>query len=321
MKWSDTKSIYYDDVNLLAQDCAVKSRKDIPKEMSRFIVSPMASIAGKTLLEAAQKIGMSVCVHRFQSPQDQLSMGNQLNFDHPTFFAVGLFQKERIEYLARAGVKDWLIDVANGYLCDDIREIAKMIFEARGEKHLRNLMVGNVHTHSGAADLSRLNYLAKNNIMIRCGIGNGGLCQTKDATGYNRGQISEILDCQTDLGVVVADGGISSSAEACKAFGTGAEYCMLGSFLAKAQEAECWQNNQLGQYGKVYGGASKEQASRLGKDISHSEGAVKYLEPPILSLKELMEEFWSAVASGVSYGGKKTLTDYIGEGTFELKVR
>jgi hypothetical protein len=42
------KSIYYNDVNLIAQRCKVKSRSDIPKELNRIIVSPMQSIIGKT---------------------------------------------------------------------------------------------------------------------------------------------------------------------------------------------------------------------------------------------------------------------------------
>ena len=43
-----SKSIYYNDVNLVAQPCKVKSRKDIPVELNRVIVSPMEAIVGKT---------------------------------------------------------------------------------------------------------------------------------------------------------------------------------------------------------------------------------------------------------------------------------
>lgn len=43
-----TKSIYYNDVNLVAQPCKVKSRKEIPVELNRIIVSPMEAIIGKT---------------------------------------------------------------------------------------------------------------------------------------------------------------------------------------------------------------------------------------------------------------------------------
>ena len=39
-----TNSIYYNDVNLIAQRCKVESRKNIPIELNRIIVSPMQSL-------------------------------------------------------------------------------------------------------------------------------------------------------------------------------------------------------------------------------------------------------------------------------------
>ena len=37
-----TKSIYYNDVNLIAQSAKIESRKDVPLELDRIIVSPMS---------------------------------------------------------------------------------------------------------------------------------------------------------------------------------------------------------------------------------------------------------------------------------------
>ena len=73
-----TKSIYYNDVNLVAQPCKVKSRKDIPVELNRFIVSPMEAIVGKTFALKANQLGLTVCLHRFCSIDEQVELFNSL---------------------------------------------------------------------------------------------------------------------------------------------------------------------------------------------------------------------------------------------------
>jgi hypothetical protein len=52
----NSKSIYYDDVNLIAQPTEVKSRKEIPQELERIIVSPMQSIIGQIFANKALSI-------------------------------------------------------------------------------------------------------------------------------------------------------------------------------------------------------------------------------------------------------------------------
>ena len=71
-----TKSIYYNDVNLVAQPCKVKSRKDIPVELDRIIVSPMEAIVGKTFALKANELGLTLCLHRFCSIKEQVELYN-----------------------------------------------------------------------------------------------------------------------------------------------------------------------------------------------------------------------------------------------------
>jgi len=42
-----TNSIYYNDVNLIARNSAVNSRTEVPRELDRIMVSPMAAVVGK----------------------------------------------------------------------------------------------------------------------------------------------------------------------------------------------------------------------------------------------------------------------------------
>jgi hypothetical protein len=69
-----SKSIYYNDVNLVAQPCKVKSRKDIPVELDRIIVSPMEAIVGETFALKANELGLTVCLHRFCSIEEQAAL-------------------------------------------------------------------------------------------------------------------------------------------------------------------------------------------------------------------------------------------------------
>jgi len=110
-----TKSIYYNDVNLVAQPCKVKSRKDIPVELNRIIVSPMEAIVGKTFALKANELGLTVCLHRFCSIEEQVELYNSLPNSRNVFVSIGLNDWDRVDALSEAGATSWLIDMANGY--------------------------------------------------------------------------------------------------------------------------------------------------------------------------------------------------------------
>ena len=74
-KFTNKKSIYYNDVNLLARPTFVDesntlgalSRKNIPVELNRVYVSPMQAIIGKEFAIKANELGLGLCLHRFPS--------------------------------------------------------------------------------------------------------------------------------------------------------------------------------------------------------------------------------------------------------------
>ena len=73
-----TKSIYYNDVNLIAKYSAVNSRGEVPKELSRIIVSPMDAVIGETFAIKANELGLTVCLHRFCSVEKQIDIYKSL---------------------------------------------------------------------------------------------------------------------------------------------------------------------------------------------------------------------------------------------------
>jgi GMP reductase len=326
----NSRSIYYDDVNLVAQPTEVKSRKEIPQELERIVVSPMQSIIGQIFANKALDLGLTVCLHRFDSTiQDRIKLINDVffNMKNPSssvkrlWVSVGLKDLENIEAITHQGVENIIIDVANGYMSEVIEFACQMYFKSN--KQIKKLMLGNIHSSSILPDYQILSDYLKIPVYFRCGIASGSVCNTKGMTGYNRGQITEIEECANWIEennsnlILVADGGIANPACAAKAFGAGSEYIMMGGYFAHAKEAQ----HVIDELYKFWGGASEfQQIMSKGVADRHSEGKEKDIHPDnLLSLEKLVDDLWGGISSAVSYSGYDSLTKFIGNGTFEIK--
>jgi GMP reductase len=322
-----TKSIYYNDVNLVAQPCKVKSRKDIPVELNRIIVSPMEAIIGKEFALKANQLGLTLCLHRFCSIEEQVELYNSLPDKSNVFVSIGLNDWDRVEALKDYGADKWLIDMANGYMATEIRDCVDKLSDVAP---IYDLMMGNVHSERGFQMLSNIQSKHKHDKYVRVGIAGGSPCATNDSTGYNRGPITEIMEIETSnpwdpisdklypnrKPFIVADGGIKNSGYAAKAFGAGADYVMMGGYFAKALEAETHVRGD----GHYWGGAShKQQILSTGKVYRHSEGKEVPILDELAPLETLVDELWGGISSAVSYSGYDTLANFIGNGVFEIK--
>jgi len=322
-----SKSIYYNDVNLVAQPCKVKSRKDIPVELNRVIVSPMEAIVGKTFASKANQLGLTLCLHRFCSIEEQINLYDTLTNKKNVFVSIGLNDWERVEALAEMGATSWLIDMANGYMTKEINECVSKLSDLT---RIDNLMMGNVHSERGFQMLANVALDKSFSKYVRVGIAGGSPCATNDSTGYNRGPITEIMEIDNSnpwdpisdklypnrKPYIIADGGIKNSGYAAKAFGAGADYVMMGGYFAKAFEAETHQRGD----GTYWGGAShKQQILSTGKVYRHSEGKEVPISDELRPLEALVDELWGGISSAVSYSGYETLSGFIGNGVFEIK--
>ena len=322
-----TKSIYYNDVNLIAQPCKVRSRRDIPVELNRIIVSPMEAIVGKTFALKANELGLTVCLHRFCSIAEQVELYNSLPNKDNVFVSIGLNDWDRVDALAEIGATSWLIDMANGYMSKEIDECAINLSE---RARIQDLMMGNVHSEYGFQMLANVAFGKSFKRFVRVGIAGGSPCATNDSTGYNRGPITEIMEIDghnpwystsdsifmRDKPFIIADGGIKNAGYAAKAFGAGADYVMMGGYFVKALEAETHVRGD----GHYWGGAShKQQILSTGKVYRHSEGKEVPILDELSPLETLVDELWGGLSSAVSYGGCKSLSEFIGNGVFELK--
>jgi len=322
-----SKSIYYNDVNLVAQSCKVKSRKDIPVELSRIIVAPMEAIVGKTFALKANELGLSLALHRFCSIEEQVELYCSLPNKNNVFVSIGLNDWDRVEALAEVGADSWLIDMANGYMATEIRSCVEKLAD---QAMINNLMMGNVHSERGFQMLSQITPDKSFAKFVRVGIAGGSPCATNDSTGYNRGPITEIMEIEESnpwdpisdqlypnrKPFIIADGGIKNSGYAAKAFGAGADYVMMGGYFARAFEAETHVRGD----GYYWGGAShKQQILSTGKVYRHSEGKEVPILDQLSPLESLVDELWGGISSAISYSGYETLSGFIGNGVFEIK--
>ena len=327
-----SKSIYFNDVNLLPAPGKVKSRKEVPNELHRVIVSPMVSVVGETFIKEAAKLGLSVCTPRFLPMQKKINGQHFFNINRIDnrqicFLSIGL--NESLEDLLKLNAynrfpQNVLFDIANGYV-PHLEESVKRVYDIIGP--FKNLMVGNIVTLGGFYQLEKLvDYC--DNLFIRVGIGNGKPCSSSDVAAVNRGQLTELFEL---VGVkdqinkllikdgkrinLISDGGISKSGFALKAFGAGADYVLMGSYFSKAEEAE----THISGDGTYFGCASEKQ-NKLAGLTKHSEGKVMEVNKnEIKPLKYLVDELWGGISSGISYVGYQSVGQFIGKGIFEEK--
>lgn len=324
-----TKSLDYRDVNLIAQLGKVNSRKEIPIEGWRIVVSGMSSIIGPSFIEACSNLPdeLKPTIHL---PRDIFQVKNLdhlfiNNYPH-VFVGVGFkTTNEELRHIKEVrGGGTVLLDIANGYIpkvADKVKELKKLGF---------TVCTGSVHTQAGYAFLKDAGV-----DIVRSGIGPGSACITADNTGFTRGTFTEIFDMRKQMEFmddhghevpdILADGGFKSSSDFVKSFLAGADYCMTGSFFKTCFEARM-HTDGYGELGDdipmhmYFGMASKYGKMCMGNSIENIEGKIEFIDDPHgVTLHNLLTDLWEAIRSGVSYSGFITLSHAIGDGVFEEK--
>nr|CCC90488.1 putative guanosine monophosphate reductase [Trypanosoma congolense IL3000] len=216
--------------------------------------------------------------------------------------------------LVDAGADVLVVDIAHGHsdLCIDM--IKKLKSNPR-TMHI-DVIAGNIATGEGAEAL--INAGADG---LKVGVGPGSICITRLVAGAGVPQLSAVLACtrvaRRHNVPCIADGGLRTAGDICKAIGAGADAVMLGNILAGTDEAPGRVLVKDGQKVKIIRGmagfganlSKAERERTLDEDVFSSmvpegvEGSVPCKGPVAPILHQLV----GGLRSGMSYTGAKTV--------------
>ncbi len=206
------------------------------------------------------------------------------------------------------------IDVANGY------SEAFVSFLRRAREALPKMIIvaGNVVTGEMTEEL-----ILSGADIVKVGIGPGSVCTTRVKTGVGYPQLSASIECADAAhglkGHIISDGGCTCAGDVSKAFGSGADFVMLGGMLAgHDQSAGKLVERDGKQYKQFYGMSSATAMNKHSGGVAGyraSEG--KTVEVPYRGhVDNTVQDVLGGVRSTCTYVGAPTLKELSKRTTF-----
>lgn len=221
-----------------------------------------------------------------------------------TFYTLGIGQDDIdkldkvVAEIGRDRIINYTIDVANGYT----EYFLSSVKAFRRKFPQCNIMAGNVAT----PDIVHSLLLSGSADIVKCGIGGGSVCTTRLVAGVGFPQLSCVLDCADAAhgvgGQICSDGGITDPGDIGKAFGAGAHFVMLGSFLSGTDECE-------GEWIEKREVITPEDGGPL---VSTGEIVKTHLKFYGMASKEANNKYYGGVASHRAAEGKCVMVPYKG---------
>ena len=230
--------------------------------------------------------------------------------------AIGPYNYDRIEALAKAGVDALVLDTAHGHS----KGVVETVKYLKNEYPSIDVVAGNVATYEGAKALLDAGVDA-----IKIGIGPGSICTTRVVAGVGTPQVTAIYEAYKAIGEevpLIADGGIKQSGDVAKAIAVGASCVMMGSVLAGTQEGPGEKTFRNGRRYVIYRGLGSLQAMQKNKGSRERYGQrdtndVKELVPQGVegmvpyrgTLREVITQFVGGLHYSLGYCGTRTLLE------------
>lgn len=317
-------SLDYDNITLVSsQISSINSRDDVDTSIYLFpdiklripiVASPMVDVVDKLLALNLSSLGGFSFLHRFQSIENQLDEYRYVyNSGGYCGCAIGLNDFDRLSILYNAGCRYFILDIANGanYRVKHFMESISATFPKS------QFIVGNVVSGKQFEWCQDL----PNVYGVRVGIAGGKACTTKNATGLFDGPVSLIKEAKLyqNKSKILADGGIRSPADFCKALALGSDAIVLGSLIAACQNSPASIVKQSDKWYKVYRGSSSQEIQLLYKDnIKYIEGETVLLEYKEETLVNLIDRLLSGLRSSMSYFNARNLIEYYSNSEYKI---
>jgi len=330
---SNTK-LDFDDVLLVPQRSSLTSRADvqvsrvfkfhnsgITREYIPIIVSNMDTTGTFEIAKAVCGENILVSLHKYYT-EFELSDFFAANpgLWNNVFITVGLDGIDKLnEIIELTNVKSSQamttiplisLDAANGYTTAFVDSLVKL----RKSFPESVIMAGNVVTGNMVEEL-----LMCGADIVKCGIGCGSPCSTREKAAVGVPQLSAIDECAFKAhglsGYICADGGIRSPGDASKAIAAGADFIMCGGMFAGVDECEgTWivqEGDGQKKWFRYYGLASEKAQEKYNggvKDYCAVEGKDILVEAKGPA-KNVVREILGGIRSCCTYSGAKRIKD------------
>ena len=310
----------FNDVLIKPKPTELKSRSEANLEVSYLckhanrvitgfpvIVANMSCVGTIPMAMKLSKYQFFVALHKFIEEDRLVNFFNNPESQN-SFYTLGL--NDDLEKLDRIKASSKYLnkinlDVANGYMYSFLDYIKK----TRQRYPNFIIMAGNVATPEGVE-----NIIKAGADIAKCGIANGGHCETKNKTGIGYKQFSVSVECgqaANELNALCcSDGGCKSPADICKALGSGSHFVMAGGLFAGTDECESeWKEENDSKKMLMYGMSSKVANDKYCgglKSYRASEGReswVDYKGP----VEDIAIDIRGGVASCCTYTNTKNL--------------
>lgn len=303
-----------------------------------IIASNMDTTGSMQMARALSEFKMLTCLHKHYTTEELIefftpkSEADERVIDN-TFYTLGIRQSDldKLEQVEKyCNINKFCIDVPNGYI-DTFTNTCKRF----RDKHTNAiLMAGNICTKEMVQEL----ILECGVDVVKTGLGNGSVCQTRIKAGVGYPQLSAIIECADAAhglnGYVCSDGGCTQAGDVVKAFSAGADFVMLGGMLSGTDQCngeweyepeKRWKTKndpqgtpQITLTGKsvkkslkFYGMSSKEANEKYNGGLDNykaSEG--KCVDIPYKgSVNIILQEICGGLRSACSYVGATKLKD------------
>jgi IMP dehydrogenase len=311
----DFKQTYsFDDILLVPQHSDIKSRAQVnigndldskTKLSLPVISSPMDTVTESCMANAMHNAGGLGIIHRYNSVEEQAALVTRCS-GISVGAAIGMTGDflDRASAVLDAGAQVLCVDVAHGHH-SMMRECLTKLKHAFGDKI--HIMAGNVAT------LEAFDALASWGAdSIRVGIGGGSICSTRMVSGHGMPTFQSVLECSrtTYDTKIIADGGIKTTGDMVKALAAGADFVMVGSMLAGAEETpgDTFFGKGQKRY-KVYRGMASKAAQNSWRGKSSTPEGVSTTVPYRGDTKDLLEDIAGGIRSGLSYSGVRNIKE------------